>query len=71
MEMEVGSQEEKMLKEENCRGRGLKMGHSIREEDRPSAAQCGSLTYYQLQVCSNIQESASVDVSLRRYLDTV
>jgi hypothetical protein len=39
MEMESGSQEEKMLEEENCRGHGLKMGHSIIEkEDWPCAA---------------------------------
>lgn len=33
MEMEGGSQEEKMLEEENCRGHGLKMGHSILVEE--------------------------------------
>ena len=72
MEMEGGSQEEKMLEEENCRGHGLKMGHSILvEEDWPCAAQSGSLTHYQLHLCRNIQESASADVSFSRYLDTV
>jgi hypothetical protein len=33
MEMEGGSQEVKMLEEENCKGHGLKMGHSITEEE--------------------------------------
>jgi hypothetical protein len=33
MEMEGGSQKDKMLEEENCRGHGLKMGHIIEEED--------------------------------------
>jgi hypothetical protein len=61
-----------MLEEENCRGHGLKMGHSfIEEEDWLYAAQCGSFTYYQLHLCCNIQQSASADVSHSIYLDTV
>jgi hypothetical protein len=55
-----------MLEEENCRGHGLKMGHIIEEEDWPCEAQRGSLIYYQLHLYSNIQESASADVSLSR-----
>jgi hypothetical protein len=72
MEKEGDNQGEKMLEEENCRGHGLKMGHSfIEEEDSPYAGQCGSLTYYQLHLSSNIQQSASADVSHGIYLDTV